>query len=146
MTKIKIMTKEEFTKQLPTGWEVTAWRVHPKLETSIEYFEYGGETILTVKTTHKNKPYHMSLLVTGDIYIVDPKDDTKYFKKKYDGKASGELTKKLLNHGTYESNNWFEINENGSSYQTCEEVAIDIDDAIALLLDRVKNCEFEYRE
>lgn len=79
--------------------------------------------------------HRMELLAVGDIIIYGKRERNHFVYK--GGNPSGKLTSYLRANGLWENNNWFEINQDGSSYQTFETPFYILDEAVGELLSRL---------
>lgn len=112
------------------GWNVDIDNIDFRKQDVTLWYDFDSENpILQVS---RNKDI-VQLIAAGDIRITS---ERKCFIYK-GGKPQGELTHYLRKHGEWGNNNWFEVNMNGSSYESFEEPYYDLEDAITNLLARI---------
>lgn len=130
LNKIKEMLRE-IEK---AGWkiEIDSTDAVPH-EDSIWWYEYDDEApiLSIVKGKH-----HLDLITHGDIEIFNEKDDLDYFIYKEGSRLEGSLTPNLVKFGRYETNNWFEINQDENSYDIMEENYSSLTEAVKALMER----------
>ena len=125
------MTKSDFIKEVAKrNWKITELNADFRVQDCTEYYNLGFCGALV--RVEKEEDY-IEIIVTGEIRINTP-NRTFLYKG---GNPLGELTPHLKKKGVWENNNWFEINENGSSISDFEEVHYDLDSACIGLLQRI---------
>ena len=128
------MNKRELERELKkAGWEIEINNVDFRRQDAVFWYDYDGNPPI-IRITKGNN--YIELVATGEIRIFGKRDGTCFVFK--GGNPDGEPTYYLRKHGRWENNNWFEIDENGSSYKTFEEAFYTLDDAVKELIRRAK--------
>jgi len=113
------------------GWKVVINNLDFRRQAPELWYEYTDIPILRIEKDGK----YIELTVYGEIRIFGKRENTRFIYNF--GKPDGELTYYLRRHGEWWNNNWFEIDENGSSYEYFEEPFFSLDDAVKELLRRL---------
>jgi hypothetical protein len=126
------MNKRRLMKVIKArGWRVDVDNVDLRRQDATLWFGFDSENpILQV-----SKGEHViQLIATGDIRIYGKRNARFVYR---DGKPEGKLTYYLRRYGDWENNNWFEVNDDGSSYITAETPFHFLNDALKELLSRL---------
>ncbi len=117
------------------GWSVDVDNIDFRKQDATLWFGFDSENpILQI-----SKGEHtIQLIATGDIRIYGKRNARFVYKG---GKPDGKLTPYLRKHGNWENNNWFEVNYDGSSYDSFEEPFYVLNDAVHELLKRLEKLE-----
>ncbi len=110
----KGFTKKEISdiekKITSLGWEIKINNLDAiNKDDSTWWYEYDEYAPVLMITKGKDG---YEIIATGDIIIIDPKNDGNHFYFKGGNPDFGEkdkLTESLIKNGDWENNNWFEI-------------------------------------
>jgi hypothetical protein len=113
------------------GWNVEVDNIDFRIQDATLWFGFDSENpILQV-----SKGEHViQLIATGDIRIYGRKNAHFIYRH---GKPDGKLTYYLRRYGNWENNNWFEVNHDGSSYETFETPFYTLNEAVQELISRL---------
>ena len=127
----KTMRKRSLIKNIKKhGYKIIENHVDNRIQDSINWYWTNSEPILAIE---KNG-HRLELICAGDIRIYTERKSFIY----KGGNPDGILTSYIKKHGRWENNNWFEINENGSSYNDFEDPYFDMDTALDAMLSRMR--------
>jgi hypothetical protein len=113
------------------GWNVEVDNIDFRKQDATLWFGFDSENpILQV-----SKGEHViQLIATGEIRIYGKRNKHFIYKG---GNPDGELTYYLRRYGNWQNNNWFEVNHDGSSYETFETPFYLLNEAVQELLSRL---------
>jgi hypothetical protein len=124
--------KQLFREIRKKGWSIDVDNIDFRIQDATLWYGFDSENpILQVSKGN----HTIQLIATGDIRIYGKRNAHFIYEG---GKPDGELTPYLRKYGSWQNNNWFEINDDGSSYETEETPFHLLDDAVKELLSRLK--------
>ncbi len=127
--------KQLFNQIRKKGWNIDVDNIDLRRKDATLWYGFDSENpILQISKEERT----IQLIATGDIRIYGKRNAHFIFKGE---KPEGKLTPYLRKHGTWENNNWLEINDNGSSYKTFETSFFNLTDAIRELLSKLKQTQ-----
>ena len=126
------MNQRELVREIrKRGWNIDHNNIDFRRQDVTLWYGFDGEEPILIVS----KDNHViRLIATGDIRIYGERNAHFVFKG---GNPDGELTHYLRKHGSWENNNWFEIDQDGSSYETFETPFYTLNDAVEELLSRL---------
>jgi len=123
--------KQLFREIRRKGWNIDVDNVDFHIQDVTLWYDFDSENPILQVSKEKHT---IQLIATGDIRIYGKRNAHFIYKG---GKPDGDLTCYLRKHGNWENNNWFEINDDGSSYETFETPFYTLNDVLQELLSRL---------
>ena len=125
------MNRKQLLKEIKKkGWNIDVDNIDFRRQDATLWYGFDETPILQVSKGRRI----IQLIACGDIRIYGKGKAHFIFQG---GKPDGKLTYNLRKYGRWEDNNWFEVNSDGSSYETFEKAFYTLNDAVQELLSRL---------
>jgi hypothetical protein len=126
------MNRKQLLREIKMkGWNIDVDNIDFHIQDATLWYDFNSENPILQVSKEK---HIIQLIATGDIRVYGERNAHFIYKG---GKPDGKLTSYLRKHGTWENNNWFEINDDGSSYETFETPFYTLNDAVQHLLSKL---------
>jgi hypothetical protein len=129
---MRVNRKQLFREIRKEGWNIDVDNIDFRIQDVTLWYGFDSETPLLQVSKGKHT---IQLIATGDIRIYGKRNSHFVYKHR---RTDGKLTPYLRKYGSWENNNWFEINDDGSSYETFETPFYALNGAVQELLSRLK--------